>query len=79
MSKRLIMPRKPEMDRWKSIHNRRPGEQKDCMQSLELRTPQEVANILGITRQRVQQIEREALFKLRRGLRTFWMEYNGKI
>ena len=72
------MPRKAEQARWKAIHNRKPGEPKDAMQHLELRSAEQVATIMGISRQRVQQIEREALFKLRRGLRQFWNEYNGR-
>lgn len=36
--------------------------------SLAVRSHQEVAHIMGLTRQRVQQIERQALLKLRHKL-----------
>lgn len=67
--------RQEEKARWRAIHNRKPGEKKDPLNFLELRTPQEVATILGVSRQRVQQIEREALTKLRRGLMEFWNDW----
>lgn len=69
------MPRQSEKARWVEVHNRKPGELKDCMSYYEINTPDEVAKILGLSRQRVQQIERSALFKLRRGLRQFWDDY----
>lgn len=69
------MPRESEYARWAAVHNRKPGEPKDAMSFFELRTPEQVGKMLGITRQRVQQIEREALFKLRRGLKKFWDDY----
>ena len=47
------------------------------MASYELRSPEEVASILGLTRQRVNQIEREAMAKLRRGLKEFYEEHYG--
>lgn len=67
------MPRKntPDAARWKLVHNRKPGEKKGGMRFLELRSPAEVGKIMGLTRQRIQQIEREAVFKLRRGLKEF--------
>jgi len=69
------MPRPCEQKRWKEVHNRKPGEKKDAMAFLELRSADEVAKILGITRQRVQQIEREALHKIRRALRQTYEEH----
>jgi transcriptional regulator len=47
----------------------RPGEtnalNKDGLRAFALRTQDEVADILGVTRQNVQQIERRALYKIR--------------
>lgn len=73
------MPRKntAEANRWKLVHNRRPGEQKDPLFYYELLSPDETAKVMGLTRQRVNQLERSALYKLRRGLREFWNEYYG--
>ncbi len=47
---------------------------KNPMLPYELRTHQQVADILGLSRQRVVQIEQEALAKLRRGLRKLYEE-----
>lgn len=65
-----------EKDRWRRIHNRKPGEPKDCMSFYELRSAAEVATILGVSKQRVQQLERSALYKIRRSLKQFWADYN---
>lgn len=71
------MPRKNTADavRWKRRHNRQPGETKDAMFFYELRSAEDVAKILGVSRQRIQQLERTALFKLRRGLKEFWEDF----
>lgn len=71
------MPRKntPDAARWKLVHNRKLGEKKGPLLFLELRSPSEVAKILGLSRQRIQQIEREAIGKLRRGLQEFWNDW----
>jgi DNA-directed RNA polymerase sigma subunit (sigma70/sigma32) len=64
------MPRTREsLRRWRAIQTQRPGEQKSPFKFLEIRTPDEVAKIMGISRQRVQQIEREILHKLRIALK----------
>ncbi len=58
----------------------KPGElTTQCEGSLlqyEIRDQGEVAEIMGLSRQRVQQIERSAILKLRRGLRE---EYSDLI
>lgn len=71
------MPRQSEKARWQQVHNRKPGEPRDTMQFYELLTPEQTAKIMGLTRQRVNQIERSALFKLRAGLKQFWDEFYG--
>jgi hypothetical protein len=63
---------------WARIR-RKPGEPRandsSSMGPLAIRTHQEVADIMGLSRQRVQQIERIALWKLRRALLANYQDF----
>ena len=63
-----------DFETWRIRHkpDRKPKKIKDPMLGYELRTHAEVAMLLGVSRQRVVQIEKSALEKLRRGLREFY-------
>lgn len=52
--------------------DRKPRKIKDPLLGYELRTHAEVAMLLGVTRQRVVQIEKSAIDKMRRGLREYY-------
>lgn len=54
-----------------------PATRLDGLAGVALRSQREVARILGVKPQRVQQIEREALNKLARhpGLKSFWKQW----
>jgi len=56
------------------IRDKRPRKIKDSMVFYELCSAEETATILGLTRQRVVQIEKSALAKIRRALK---LEYDG--
>lgn len=66
-----------DFENWRIRHkpDRKPRKIKGPMTAYEIRTPEEVADLLGLTRQRVDQIEKTALFKLRKGLAKFWEDY----
>jgi ribosomal protein L37E len=55
----------------KSQHAERMGSGDNLLSSFEIRTRDEVAKVLNLTRQRVAQIEHSALAKIRRGLLPF--------
>lgn len=55
--------------------DRRPRKIKDASFFYELRSAEEVGIILGLTRQRVSQIEKSALLKIRQGLLEFWKDW----
>lgn len=64
-------------DRW---HRRDPSEpnmqsNESVLGMMALRTQQEVANMLGISRQAVHQLERRAIKKLRQGLANYRKEF----
>jgi hypothetical protein len=63
---------------WARIR-RKPGEPRansaDGVSSLAIRTHQDGADIMGLSRQRVQQIERIALWKLRRALLADYQDF----
>ncbi len=59
--------RKRRRGRWKMGQGEsRISDLDNCLGQMRLRTQEEVAKILGISRQRVQQIERLALWKVRK-------------
>lgn len=73
--RRVPMKNQPENDETFRIrHNpdKRPRKIKDPLLAFELRTHAQVAKIMGVTRQRVIQIEKDALAKIRRGLKKFY-------
>lgn len=69
------MPRQAEKAQWQKVHNRKPGEPRDTMSFYELLTPDQTAKVMGLTRQRVNQLERSALYKLRLGLRQYYEDF----
>lgn len=71
------MKNQPEYDETYRIrHNpdRKPKKIRDPLLGFELRSHAEVGMLMGLTRQRVVQIEQEALKKLRRGLKEFYQD-----
>ena len=69
------MTNQPENDeRFRIRHSpdKKPRKVKDPLVAFELRSHAEVAKMLGVTRQRVVQIEASALKKLRVGLQEFY-------
>lgn len=73
------MKNQPEADETFRIRHKPdkvPRKIKDPLLGYELRTHAEVAMILGLTRQRIVQIEKSALAKLRRGLRHHYNDWN---
>lgn len=69
-----------DFETWRIRHqpDKCPRKIKGPMSSYELRSPEEVATILGMTRQRVDQIEKSALAKLRKGLQKHYEDFYGQ-
>jgi DNA-directed RNA polymerase sigma subunit (sigma70/sigma32) len=65
-----------DFENWRIRHkpDRTPRKIKDSLFGFELRTPDEVAEILGLTRQRVDQIEKSAMKKIRAALQKEYDE-----
>ncbi len=62
---------------------RKPGEMQardECgLYQFEIRSQAETAVIMGCTRQRIQQLERSALVKLRRAFESDWKELKEEL
>ena len=63
------------------MHKLGPGEIQKALDDYAVRTHDEVANILGVSRQAIQQMERRILMKARRHPRIlqYYNEMNGRI
>lgn len=65
----------------KRMQSQLPGEamltaSNSLLGAMAVRTQEEVAKMMGVSRQNVQQAERNALWKLRNGLRSLYRELN---
>lgn len=74
------MRRKQNWREWPSIKAQQDrkrigkGERRRAFREIEVRSQVEVASILGISHQAVQQIERNAIWKIRRSISGIWKE-----